>query len=91
MSIHSARENSLVSGLIMFGQDPRPSYIGVAQCNNTQGCQDLTWLDGSPAPYQNFQQGEECCSAACLNIYYLITSPRSPLQRRVLLCCESGQ
>ena len=59
MSIHSARENSLVSGLIMFGQDPRPSYIGVAQCNNTQGCQDLVWLDGSPAPYQNFQQGEE--------------------------------
>ena len=58
MSIHSARENSLVLGLINLGQDARPAYIGVAPCDDSQGCDSFTWTDGSPAPFNNFAQGE---------------------------------
>merc|ERR1711892_430975 len=52
VSIHSARENGLVYGLINAG---RPAWIGVAVCNATSGCNEFSWTDGSPTePYANF-------------------------------------
>jgi len=52
VSIHSARENGLVYGLISTG---RPAWIGVAVCNATSGCDEFSWTDGSPTePYANF-------------------------------------
>ena len=58
VSIHSARENGLVYGLMNAGQDVRPAWIGVAVCNDTSGCNEFSWTDGSPVPYSNFQSGK---------------------------------
>ena len=49
VSIHSARENSLVYGLMNAGQNVRPAWIRVAVCS---------WTDGSLVPYPNFESGE---------------------------------
>ena len=81
VSIHSGRENGLLLGLMNGGQDVRPAWIGVAVCNDTSGCSEFSWTDGSPVPYANFYSGEASRPVA---FYPFFT--RSTLQPRVLLC-----
>ena len=55
VSIHLARENGLMYGLMNAGQDDRPAWIKVAV---TSGCDKFSWTDGLPMPYLNFQLGK---------------------------------
>ena len=71
VSIHSARENGLVYGLMNAGQDVRPAWIGVAVCNDTSGCNEFSWTDGSPVPYSNFESGYKFLTHSFLMTYYL--------------------